>query len=463
MCYCCKDQHANLHHCCQNPSVVADDCSDLKPGWSYCVEGPAAPAPAPAPTTTRPPTGPSVTASPETTTTGPSGTTSPETTTTSQGNGIATPTPIMPGMVGNCDEFFLFTSGSSCANVLTKYGITLEQFVKWNPNVGAQCTTVWADYYVCVSVTGHSPSDETTSSSTAINPPATPAPTPIQTPVDSQCYRYHQVASSSTTCQAIVDRYGIRLADFFSWNPSIANPACNNLKPGYHVCIGATPSPIQTPVSPWCYKYHKVASSSTTCPAIAEYNSIRLQDFYAWNPSVANPACDNLIPGHHVCVGIKPAPLIEPVVPHCSKYHQVASSSTTCQSIAAYNNIRLDDFYVWNPSIARPECNNLIEKAWVCVGVPGAVQATPTPTTTAAPAPTTTKPDNGVATPTPHQPNMTGNCKSFHKAASSATTCQSICDYRGISLADFYRWNPDVGVNTCAYLYEGYYYCYEVL
>jgi hypothetical protein len=158
--------------------------------------------------------------------------------------------------------------------------------------------------------------------------------------------RYHKVASSATTCQAIADYWGIKLADFKSWNPSL-NSACSNLKVGYHVCTDVLPADIMKPVAENCNAYHKVASSSTTCQAIADYREIKLSDLFLWNPSITKPGCNNLVVNSHVCVGVLPENIQGPVATNCNKYHQVSSSSTTCQGMADYNHIRLADFYKW--------------------------------------------------------------------------------------------------------------------
>jgi hypothetical protein len=326
----------------------------------------------------------------------------------------------------------------------------MGDFLAWNPSVKADCTGLWAEVNVCVNTIGHTPSPDPTSTPTPSN-----LPSPIQTPVASNCNRYHKVASASTSCETIADYWGVKLADLKSWNPSL-DSTCSNLKVGYHVCTGVLPAPIMTPVAENCNRYHKVASSSTSCKTIAEYNEIKLSDFFKWNPSIPNPDCNNLVVNSYVCIGILPSPIQEPVAVNCNKYHQVASSTTNCGTIADYNNIRIADFFKWNPSITNPACNNLWVKYYVCVGVPGAVQATPTD----EPAPTPTNPGNGVATPSLVQPNMTKNCKSFHLAG-DGTTCQRIAEYRNISLANFYKWNPDVG-SQCSNLWKGYHYCYAV-
>jgi LysM repeat protein len=70
-------------------------------------------------------------------------------TTTTTGNGIATPTPTMPGMVGNCRRFYKVVSGDTCDAIVSKTGTSRANIIKWNPQVGSACA-VWLDYYICV-------------------------------------------------------------------------------------------------------------------------------------------------------------------------------------------------------------------------------------------------------------------------------------------------------------------------
>jgi hypothetical protein len=104
-------------------------------------------------------------------------TTKPTSTTT--GNGITTPTPTMPGMVGNCDVFYFAKSGDGCQAIANANGITLAQFMDWNPQVGSTCSGLWANAYVCVSIIGFSPTStvKTTSTTTQGNGVTTPTPT----------------------------------------------------------------------------------------------------------------------------------------------------------------------------------------------------------------------------------------------------------------------------------------------
>ncbi|KAF0331192.1 hypothetical protein GQ607_001500 [Colletotrichum asianum] len=70
------------------------------------------------------------------------------------GNGVSTPVPTQPGMVGNCDRFYFVESGDTCVAIVSRYGITLTQFTTWNNVVGSGCGGLWANVWVCVHILG---------------------------------------------------------------------------------------------------------------------------------------------------------------------------------------------------------------------------------------------------------------------------------------------------------------------
>ncbi|HEY1645206.1 MAG TPA: LysM domain-containing protein, partial [Candidatus Saccharimonadales bacterium] len=70
---------------------------------------------------------------------------------------------------------------------------------------------------------------------------------------------------------------------------------------------------------------------------------------------------------------------------------------------------------------------------------------------------TATSSGNGITTPTPIQSGMVSDCNAFHLVA-SGDLCQTIATDAGISLTDFYTWNPTVG-SGCSSLWLGYYVC----
>lgn len=61
-----------------------------------------------------------------------------------------TPQPIQDGMVSNCKKFHFVQSGQNCDSISKQYGITVANFIKWNPAAGASCTGLWANTYACV-------------------------------------------------------------------------------------------------------------------------------------------------------------------------------------------------------------------------------------------------------------------------------------------------------------------------
>ncbi|KAH7304254.1 hypothetical protein B0I35DRAFT_414543 [Stachybotrys elegans] len=84
-------------------------------------------------------------------------TTTSSTTTTSAGNGIQTPLPTQPGMVDNCDTFYFVEPNDTCAKIAAANFVSVDDIRTWNPSVGPQCTSIWANAYVCVRVLGYQP------------------------------------------------------------------------------------------------------------------------------------------------------------------------------------------------------------------------------------------------------------------------------------------------------------------
>lgn len=58
----------------------------------------------------------------------------------------------LPNIISSCTSYHLVESGDSCWSIETAYGISVEEFVSWNPNVKSDCSGLWADYFVCVGI-----------------------------------------------------------------------------------------------------------------------------------------------------------------------------------------------------------------------------------------------------------------------------------------------------------------------
>lgn len=70
---------------------------------------------------------------------------------------IATPSPIIAGMVSNCDDFELIRDGKTCSSIAAERGVALSDFMRFNPGLPNGCTSgFWLGWYVCVSIVGHS-------------------------------------------------------------------------------------------------------------------------------------------------------------------------------------------------------------------------------------------------------------------------------------------------------------------
>ncbi|RMX79389.1 hypothetical protein D0869_08345 [Hortaea werneckii] len=103
-----------------NPSI-GEDCANLWLGYAYCVDG-------------------SISA---TTTSSPTGSTP----------SFVTPTPTQEGMTKSCNDFYKVKSGDGCYDIVSYYGISLEDFYTYNPAVGDDCSKLYPDNFVCVGVT----------------------------------------------------------------------------------------------------------------------------------------------------------------------------------------------------------------------------------------------------------------------------------------------------------------------
>ncbi|KAF2261556.1 hypothetical protein CC78DRAFT_470029 [Lojkania enalia] len=154
----------------------------------------------------------------------------PAPSTTKPGNGIATPQPTQPNMVSNCDKFhYVETGKDNCQSIATKYGITLDQFLNWNPSAGNTCGGLWGDAYCCVSIIGHEP--------TPTNPGGgVTTPTPFQPGMVNNCKKFYLVQKGEG-CDTVTKKNNVSLANFVKWNPGVGSD-CRNMWAEAYVCVG---------------------------------------------------------------------------------------------------------------------------------------------------------------------------------------------------------------------------------
>ncbi|KAI6794616.1 hypothetical protein KC361_g5453 [Hortaea werneckii] len=127
---------------------------------------------------------------------------SPAATTT--GSTASLPSPPQPGIDSDCSAFYLVREGDGCYAIANNHGISLEEFYTYNPSVGDDCSTLYPDYYVCVSVSRSTDGNPAQASSTG----AVPAPGPTQSGIIPTCSEYLQ-ATSGEYCSVFASRAGI--------------------------------------------------------------------------------------------------------------------------------------------------------------------------------------------------------------------------------------------------------------
>ncbi|KAI1747118.1 LysM domain-containing protein [Xylaria castorea] len=164
-------------------------------------------------------------------------TTTTKPTATAPSNGITTPTPTQPDIVGNCDKFYFVQTDEGCEDIAKKNGISLTQFLTWNPKAGSTCSGLWANAYACVSIIGHEPTSTTTTKPTTTTNTGNgvTTPTPTQSGMVSNCKTFHLVKPDQT-CTTIANLYKITVASIIKWNPG-AGYSCN-LWADTYACVG---------------------------------------------------------------------------------------------------------------------------------------------------------------------------------------------------------------------------------
>ncbi|EAW24579.1 uncharacterized protein NFIA_041570 [Aspergillus fischeri NRRL 181] len=204
---------------------------------------------------------------------------------------------------------------------------------------------------------------------------------------------------------------------------------------------------------------------------MAATHNITLTQFLSWNPSI-DPICANWANqiGHVICVG-NPVGYLEPTdayatsatvttpvaVPtnamngsqsYCAQWYNV-SAGDYCSMTAVKYGITLNDFYFLNPEIDA-NCTNL----WADVYYGMSDSNTTTSISTTVP---TSSSATSTGPPGPTQTGVVANCQQWY-VARTGDTCYDIAATYGITLDQFYAWNPAVG-SDCSGLRASYAYC----
>lgn len=175
----------------------------------------------------------------------------------------------------------------------------------------------------------------------------------------TDCTKSYLVTSG--TCDSVAAANGISTQTFMSLNPSI-NSGCTNMYSGCYYCVAKnTPVVCPSDYNAQCDQFYTVASGDTCNAIVAKYQGLSLNNFYAWNPAVHNPSCDNLMPTCKYCVHVPSPAIPDPHQPNtragCKEYYQ-AKPGDYCYLISVNYGVNLNDFMSWNPDVG-PTCLNM--------------------------------------------------------------------------------------------------------
>ena len=148
---------------------------------------------------------------------------------TKPANGISTPTPLQPQIVDNCDNFhFVVKNKDNCQSIATQHGITLDQFISWNPSAGKTCGGLWADAYCCVHTIVFKPTATTPANGIT-------TPTPTQPGRVNSCKKFDFVKENEG-CDVVEKRNNVKHADFVKWNTGVGSD-CKKMWAKVYVCV----------------------------------------------------------------------------------------------------------------------------------------------------------------------------------------------------------------------------------
>ncbi|KAJ7636710.1 hypothetical protein FB45DRAFT_742072, partial [Roridomyces roridus] len=152
-----------------------------------------------------------------------------------------TPVPIGPpsnlatGSLANCTTYYTVVPNDSCGAIETKFSITLNDIIAWNPFLTSSCA-IQVGQNLCVA-----------------GPPSTGAPPTSGPPANiasgtlKNCTTYYTIASGDT-CTAVDTKFSIALRDLLEWNTALTS-ACTTIQLGTAYCVaggGGTCSKIYT-------------------------------------------------------------------------------------------------------------------------------------------------------------------------------------------------------------------------
>ncbi|KAJ4230945.1 hypothetical protein NW759_002928 [Fusarium solani] len=386
----------------------------------------------------------------------------------------------LKGIASNCNAFHTVKKGDDCDTVVSEYGITRAEFLKWNPAVSKDCSkNFWVTYAYCVGIDKDASSTESAKSSplstftTKTSSRVTSTPTSHSQDTTTIFRTFATQTSIRNTSAKADTTYSIR-NPIATWK--LASPTEDTEWPPQRTQEGQPSN---------CKDWHKVERGDTCESIVSNYGNWRMtvKNFKQWNPAVLDD-CSGLFIGWWVCINApmkhtttknfgfhrpsttisipdytpKPSPTIDwnwtPSPTHkgasktCKAWHQ-AKEGDTCDFIINRGYISKDDFYRSNPGV-ESQCDGLDKGYYYCA-------AAHMPWEKEYPMPPTV-----TAEPTVVPSGQTKDCKAWYKAAPHEDCELILLMFYMFSLEDFVKWNPSVGKECSKGIVENQWYCVGV-
>ncbi|KAF3078890.1 hypothetical protein TWF102_003220 [Orbilia oligospora] len=434
---------------------------------------------------------------------------------------VPIPTSLAPDVNTRCGRYYQVVSGDNCNLVVQRNGISMEDFIFLNPMINSNCTNLWAGYNYCIlpvgtitTYSGHPLSIETNTAPpitydwdllpTVTEPPeSTATPMPLANGTRLDCAYYFGSSEYSKSCSDAAAQYGVKQEEIEQWNQGLTPGSGCNFAIGYQYCVSLgdlvlpekeepkafpAPGPVQEGVVSPCFLWAETKTGDDDCAGFTIKIGVSLAHFKEWNPAVG-PDCQNLWADTWYCVWgpdydggdawtqtgelattYVPSPTptttssrtttTTPNIPgptrggtaeNCTKW---VLADTSCANILSENGITITQFYAWNPTV-NSDCSGMWGSYAYCVSVSGTSTTTTSHTTTTTSIVTTT---SSGAIPGPTREGTIATCNKWRL---SDTSCANILAQEGITIAQFYGWNPTVN-SDCTGMWPDYAYCVGV-
>lgn len=172
-------------------------------------------------------------------------TTAPTTTTAATTTKPTPPGPTMSGEPEDCNKWSVVTDGVTCTDMAAAAGISLAQFLAWNPAVSSDClTNYWLGEAYCVGVSGSSTSQAATATTSQA-----PAPTVTKPPAEylqsgqpANCNKWDQCVDGDY-CDKLASRNGLTVSQLAALNPVLGTDGADcatEMWLQYYYCVAVS-------------------------------------------------------------------------------------------------------------------------------------------------------------------------------------------------------------------------------